>query len=47
MAGRSKPIMRLSPISVTGTEVMSGMFSALISSYSTPKSSSQLMRAWQ
>lgn len=45
MAGRSKPTMRLSPIMVTGTALMSGSLVASFSSYSIPMSSSQLIKA--
>ena len=47
MAGRSKPTIVLSPITVTGTVAISSMVVASISSYEMPCSSSQSMRAWQ
>ena len=47
MAGRSKPTMRWPPISVTGTEVMSGSSRASISTYSMSFLSSQSIKAWQ
>lgn len=47
MAGRSKPTIFSSPMIVTGTTAMSSMVVASISSYSTPRSSSQSINAWQ
>ena len=45
MAGRSKPMILVSPISVTGTVLISGYLVASTSSYSTSSSSSQSIKA--
>ena len=45
MAGRSKPTIFVSPMIVTGTAEISSREEASSSSYSTPRSSSQSIKA--